>query len=216
MKYEYEKSQGRKIWSSFSKISVVTFASFSSHLHFYFIIEINVNYNDCKVKSGLLPPPHLFTPGAARWHPCKPNRGAPSAPRSPQKTQRVHTGGDRCLPQAVDAVCRAHTNTVPVHKHGGACRRDCLWNTPTQADVNTPLKCTKALSHWVTLKQEFRIHPSSSIHQVRGRDTLPTPSTPRGSLVCTWRVIAYFSRPYVVLSCSFLMLWSCGIWGMGV
>lgn len=62
------------------------------------------------------PLPHHRSPGAARWHPRKPNRGAAPAPRNPQKTQRVHAGGDRCLPQAVDTVCRAHTNTGRVHK----------------------------------------------------------------------------------------------------
>lgn len=64
------------------------------------------------------PLPHHHSPGAARWHPCEPNGGAAPAPRNPQKTQRVHAGGDRCLPQAVDAVCRAHThtNTGTVHK----------------------------------------------------------------------------------------------------
>lgn len=64
------------------------------------------------------PLPHAdCSPGAARRHPGKPNRRAASAPRNPQKTQRVHWGGDECLPQAVDAVCRAHTNTGRVHKH---------------------------------------------------------------------------------------------------
>lgn len=89
--------------------------------------EINRNYNDWKVKSAPLflfslhPPPLQNSPdrspGAARRHPRKPNRRAASAPRNPQKTQRVHSGGDGCLPQAVDAVCRAHTNTGRVHKH---------------------------------------------------------------------------------------------------
>lgn len=55
--------------------------------------------------------------GAARWHPSKPDRGAASAQRNPQETQRVHAGGDRRLPQAVDAVC---TNSGATHKSPSA------------------------------------------------------------------------------------------------
>lgn len=44
--------------------------------------------------------------GAARRHPSQPDGGAASAQRNSQETQRVHAGGDRRLPQALDTVCR--------------------------------------------------------------------------------------------------------------
>lgn len=103
-------------------------------------------------------------PGAARWHPCKPNGGAAPAPRNPQKTQRVHAGGDRCLPQAVDAVCRAHTNTGRVHKqreHAGVI----VYETQLHWWMRT--HCCCAHKHQIILDVEF--------HTVQQRDTEKIP-----------------------------------------
>lgn len=56
---------------------------------------------------------HLSWWRTTRGHPCKPDGGAASAQRNPQETQRVHAGGDRRLPQAVDTTWRLQDEMKP-------------------------------------------------------------------------------------------------------